>query len=100
MRIVLRRLAQARAFALGLAVLVLVTAFVAALGPLVLGRASDTTLQQAIAAAPVDVRNLQLLVRGRIWPTGGDPLGTVTATGEELEARVPTSVRDLVAERD
>lgn len=98
-RIALRRLGEARAPAVGIALVVLLTAFVAAVGPLLLSKAADTTLRSAVSAAPVDVRNLQLLALGRIW-AAGDPMATVAANVQELESRFPTAVRTLITARE
>ena len=73
----LRRLRHDRASAVGLFALVLVTAFVFALGPRLLTQVADQALRDDVAAAPAAVRDIQLLQDRRIGPAGGDPLGAV-----------------------
>ena len=95
----LRRLRHDRASAVGLFALVLVTAFVFALGPRLLTQVADQALRDDVAAAPAAVRDIQLLQDRRIGPASGDPLGAVDAAGADLEARIPPAIRDLFVDR-
>lgn len=95
----LRRLRHDRASAVGLFALVLVTAFVFALGPRLLTRVADQALRDDVAAAPAAVRDIQLLQDRRIGPASGDPLGAVDAAGADLQDRIPPAIRDLFVDR-
>ncbi len=95
----LRRLRDDRAAALGLMGLVLITAFVFAAGPRLLGQVADRALRDEVAAAPASVRDIQLVQERRIGPGAGDPLGAVDAAGAELQAQVPPAVSGLFVDR-
>src|SRR6266545_3610475 len=98
----LRRLRGERVPALGLAALVLVTAFVFALAPRLLDRVADTSLRDEVRAAHPAVANIQLLRERRIEPgdtSGADPLGPIAETGKDLEADLPGSIEALLIDR-
>jgi putative ABC transport system permease protein len=95
----LRRLRDDRPAAIGLMGLVLMTAFVFAVGPRLLGQVADRALRDEVAAAPASVRDIQLVQERRIGPGAGDPLGAVDAAGAELEAQVPATVSGLFVDR-
>ena len=95
----LRRLRDDRVAAIGLLGLVLVTAFVFAAGPRLLGQVADRALRDEVATAPAAVRDIQLVQERRIGPASGDPLGAVDAAGAELQAQVPPAVSGLFVDR-
>jgi putative ABC transport system permease protein len=95
----LRRLRDDRAAAVGLIGLVLITAFVFAAGPRLLGQVADRALRDEVASAPASVRDIQLVQERRIGPGAGDPLGAVDAAGAELQAQVPPAVSGLFVDR-
>jgi putative ABC transport system permease protein len=95
----LRRLRDDRVPTLGLVGLVLITAFVFAIGPRLLGRVSDDALRSEVAATSGAIRNVQLIQERRIGPTADDPLGAVDAAGADLESQVPPAVRGLFVDR-
>ncbi|HEX5590833.1 MAG TPA: hypothetical protein VFX65_11140 [Candidatus Limnocylindrales bacterium] len=94
----LRRLRDERLSALGLAALVLVTAFVAAAAPRLHERVADDTLRSSVMAAVPQARNIQLLREGR--EEGGTELfASVEALGEDVHELLPEEVAALVVER-
>lgn len=95
----LRRLGQERVPALGLILLVLVTAFLFAVAPRLLGRVSDEALRAEVAGASAAVRDIQLIQERRLGTSTGDPMTAVDAVGADLEAQIPTSVRRLFVDR-
>lgn len=95
----LARLRDARSVALGLVVLVFVTATVAAAVPRLLVRAADGALRDEVGAAGVDVRNLQFVQEGRLPTDPSDPVTPIAETADALESQVPAVVRSLVASR-
>ncbi len=97
----LRRLRVDLAPTVGLLVLVLVTALVAALAPRVLASLADEAVRADVLAAPAAARNI--VVQRRQWiGTGpeGDPLSVARAAGESIETTFPDRVRELIADRD
>lgn len=95
----LRRLRIERTAALGLTILVFVTAFAFALAPRVLDTVADRALRDEVAgAAPVE-RNLQLLGERRVNPDPRGAMAGVEAVGERYEAQLPASVRAAIAGR-
>ena len=85
---------------LGVALLILVTVFIAASVPRLLAQASDSALHSELAAAPSTVRNLELVQEGRIPadttdPT--DPLRLVETAGTGLELRYPEPLPSVLA---
>jgi putative ABC transport system permease protein len=95
----LRRLRDARVAALGLALLVLVTAFVFGLAPRLLDRMADEALQSEVGAASAVARNVAFVEERRITAGTDDPMEPVADVGSSLEAQLPTSVRSLVVDR-
>ncbi len=95
----LRQLRIERTAALGLAVLVLMTAFVFALAPRVLDAVADGALRDEVtAAAPVE-RSIQLVAERRVRPDPRDAMFGVRTLGERYEAQFPASVESLVEDR-
>jgi hypothetical protein len=77
----LRRLRDAPAAAAGTALLVLVTAFVFALGPRVLDALADQTVRDEVRAADPVNANLQLTEIARLEAVAPDTLGAVRLRG-------------------
>ena len=99
-RLALRRLRDDRAATLGLAVLVLVTAFLAALAPRVIAGLADSAVRAEVASSAVQARNIALLQdRGILAGPAGDPLALVRDAGLDHEATFPAPVRALIASR-
>jgi putative ABC transport system permease protein len=102
LRLSLRRLSDARATALALAVFVFVTALVMAAAPRMLDTAADGAFRDELMAARSSARNLALIHEGRLptAPAGtDDPYAGTRAVASDLEARFPDEVRELVADR-
>jgi putative ABC transport system permease protein len=95
----LRRLRDERASAAAFAVLVLVTALLAAVAPRALDRAADDTLRAELQARPVAPRSIQLLEQVRLPAGEGDPLAGPKAAGASLFASIPPPVQDVIAEQ-
>ena len=100
LRLALRRLRDDRAATVGLAVLVFVTAFLAAVAPRVLAGLADASVRTEVAAASVTARNIALLQdTGIAAGPDDDPLALVRDAGLDHEATFPAPVRDLIASR-
>ena len=62
--------------------------------------ALDDAIRQTVAGTPAVARDLQLTQTGSLAPgPADDPLREVRAAGDALDATMPTSVADLIAER-
>ena len=100
LRLALRRLRDDRAATLGLALLVLVTAFLAAIAPRVLAGLADASVRTEVASAAVTARNIALLQDTAIAAgPDEDPLALVREAGLDHEAAFPAPVRRLIASR-
>ena len=95
----LRRLRVDGIAALGLAVLVFVTSFAAALAPRVHERVGDGALRDEISQAPAAVRNLRLLQVHRYDADAADPMRFVDREGEALYRKLPESLKIAFPER-
>ncbi|HET8777822.1 MAG TPA: hypothetical protein VFN76_09190, partial [Candidatus Limnocylindria bacterium] len=96
-RLLVTRLRRDQLPAVLLALLVFVTALLAALAPRLFNNVADAGLRYQIAdVANVTQRNLQL---GRITyiPSDGDGMGAVAAVENEIEAGIPPSVRSILS---
>ena len=80
-----------------LALVVAVTAFLAAAGPRLFNRVADDGLRYDVGRAQSIERNLELGQIGNL--SGGSGLEPVAARGPELEAELPESVRSLIVDR-
>lgn len=89
----LRRLRVDGIATLGLAILVFVTAFAAALAPRVHERVADGALRDEIAQAAAVSRNLRLLQIHRYDAFPGDPLRNVDDAGKALFEKLPESLQ-------
>jgi putative ABC transport system permease protein len=95
----LRRWREDWAASLLVAVLVLASALVFALAPRLLDRVDHAALRSTVEALSQDARGIELLQAGRFATSTSDPLAGVVATGADLEAPMPASVRGLVRAR-
>ena len=98
--VALRRLREDRAPAIGLGLLVLVTAAVFALAPRLLDRVGNDALHGVVAGAGAAARNIALIDDESVGP-GPDtgPLDPFDQVRERAESQIPTSVDQLVAFR-
>ncbi len=98
--VALKRLREDRVPALGLGLLVFVTATVFGLAPRVLQRVGDDALDGVVANAGAISRNIALVDDGFIPPgPAGDPLIHFGEEGDTREALIPASVEDLIERR-
>src|SRR4051812_17348700 len=98
--VALRRLAADRIPALGIALVVLVTATVFAVAPRILERVGDDAFQGVVRQASAFDGNLAIVEEQPIQPgTAADPLAEVDKEGDRLTAQVPRSIRDVIASR-
>lgn len=98
-RVALLRLRDERLSALGLAGLVLVTAFLAAATPRLLDRVADDTLRSTVLDASAVRRSIRFIDENQIPAPVSDPFGAITLEEEGLYQRLPPSVAALVSER-
>ncbi len=99
LRISLRRLGQERVPALGLILLVLVTAFLFAVAPRLLSRVADDALRAEVSGASAAVRDVQLIQERRLGTSRDDPMAPVISAGADLGSEIPPSVSRLFADR-
>ncbi len=98
LRSAMRRLATARVPALGLGLLVFVTAFVFAAAPRILDIVADRTLHSELGMATPVAGNLELTQVGNIPASGtGSPFDGVRASGAALGAQLPSAVARVIA---
>jgi putative ABC transport system permease protein len=99
--VALRRIRMDLAPTLGVLVLVLATALIAALAPRVLASLADDAVRGAVAAAPAAARNIVLAEHTTLGDgPPGDPLAEVRAAGDALREAFPPHVEELVASQD
>ena len=99
--VALRRIRVDLAPTLGVLVLVLATALIAALAPRVLASLADDAVRGSVAAAPAAARNIVLIEHTTIGDgPPGDPLAEVRAAGDALRETFPPRVERLVASQD
>ena len=96
--LLLRRLRSERGIILLIVVLVAATSTVFAAAPRLFNRASDASLQQALDVAQAAQRNVAMRLDGSFEP-GADPLADARAYGDQLAARLPASIADVVSDR-
>jgi len=100
LRSAMRRLATARVPALGLGLLVFVTAFAFAAAPRVLDIVADRTLHSELGTATPVAGNLELTQVDNIPASGtGSPFDGVRARGEALAAQLPSAVSRVIVGR-
>ena len=99
-RVALLRLRDERLSAVGLAGLVLVTAFVAAATPRLLDHVADDTLRATVAEAPAIRRNIRLVQEDHLESEDpANPFAAVTTRERGLFEQIPASIAALVSER-
>jgi putative ABC transport system permease protein len=97
--VALRRLREDRAPAIGLALLVLVTATVFGLAPRMIDRVADDAFRGVVAEAPAFGRNISLVQETTLASTPADPLKNVNEEGADLGKRFPASIQNIVVDR-
>ncbi|MEO5940475.1 MAG: ABC transporter permease [Candidatus Limnocylindrales bacterium] len=97
--IALRRLREDRAPAIGLGLLILVTATLFGLAPRLTDRVGDDALHGVVSATTAFNRDITLLEE-QVFPTGrAAPLDNIDREGDRLDAKIPTSIRALIHQR-
>ncbi len=94
-----RRLREAHLDALGVALLVLVTAFVFAAAPRLIDSLASQAVRDEVRAAPPVSANLEVTEVMRIAPGTGAGLDRVQLHGDALGAQLPPAVQALIASR-
>ena len=97
---ILRRARAERGVLLTLFGLVAITSLVVAISPRLFERVADEGLRYDVARGTSAQRDLQFSTNVRIRTGDEDPMQFVRARGEDVEARLPASVRDLPDVRD
>ena len=97
---ILRRARAERGVLLTLFALVAVTSLVVAISPRLFERVADEGLRYDVARGTSTQRDLQFSTNVRIRAGDDDPMRFVRARGEDVEARLPMSVRDLIDHAD
>ncbi len=97
--VALRRLRDDRAPAIGLGLLVLVTATVFGLAPRLLDRVADDAFRGVAAAASAFNRNISLVEETTLPSKPGQPLAGVDEEGSRQYARFPASIQGLIGDR-
>jgi putative ABC transport system permease protein len=95
----LRRLRDERATAIGFAVLILVTALLAAGAPRAFNRLGDDTLQAELALRTPLERNIQFIETGVFGVGDTSPLSGIEAEGTTIDETIPKEIRDLIGQR-
>ncbi len=97
----LRRIRDDTGATVGFAVLVLVTALIAALAPRVLAGLADHAVRAEVGSAAVQARSIVFL-ENRIFGLGpdDDPLKQVRDAGDDLHDTMDVGIQDLVKARD
>ncbi len=97
----LRRVRTEGTLLLTLAVIVLVTAFIAAAVPRLLNQMADRGLTHAVSNANVFQRNIQLLRTDRFEPgTGADYYVPIDAYGSEFQSNFEPSIQRIIGHRN
>lgn len=92
-----RRLRSDPLFAGALFAAVAATAFLFALVPQLFDRLAAESLEETVARANLQERNVAITAAGKIQAApGDDPFRSVVATGSRYERRLPDSLRDVV----
>ena len=97
--VALRRLREDRAPAIGLGLLILVTAAVFGLAPRMIDRVGDDALHGVVAATTAFKRNIAILEE-QVLPAGETaPLDNIEREGDTLDLKIPASIRALISAR-
>lgn len=97
--VALRRLREDRVPAIGLGVLILVTATLFGLAPRLADKVADDALRGVMAETTALGRNIALIEEQGLPADPGDPLKRVEEEGDRLDHRMPAAVQALVSER-
>ncbi|HET7704080.1 MAG TPA: ABC transporter permease, partial [Candidatus Limnocylindrales bacterium] len=97
--IALRRLREDRVHAIGLSVLILVTATVFGVAPRLADQVADDALRGVVSETSAFGRNITLLEERVLAADPAEPLKGVEKEGDRLGDRMPASIRALVSER-
>ncbi|HEY3162925.1 MAG TPA: ABC transporter permease [Candidatus Limnocylindrales bacterium] len=95
----LRRMRDDRAPAIGLALLILVTATLFGIAPRLVDQVGDDALRGVVANAQPFDRNIALLEEEVLPPDPTEPLKLIDEEGDQLDTRIPASIRAIVRER-
>ena len=97
--VALRRLREDRVPAIGLGILILVTATLFGLAPRLIDKVADDALRGVIAETTALGRNIALIEEQGLPADAADPLKRVEEEGDRLDRRMPAAVQALVGER-
>jgi hypothetical protein len=97
--VALRRLRGERVPAIGLGLLILVTATLFGVAPRLIDQVASSALQGTITETTAFRRNIALIEEGFVPAGSVDPLDAVEEAGDRLTARIPPSLRELVDAR-
>jgi putative ABC transport system permease protein len=97
---ILRRARAERGVLLTLFGLVAVTSLVVAISPRLFERVADDGLRYDVGLGTSAQRDLHFATNGQIRARDDDPMQSVRARGEDIEARLPASVHDLIDQHD
>ncbi len=97
--VALRRLREDLVPALGLGILIFVTATLFGLAPRLADRVADDALHGVVAQTSALGRNISLIEEQGLPATPGDPLKRVEEEGDRLDRQMPVAVQGLVRER-
>ncbi|MBA2718963.1 MAG: ABC transporter permease [Chloroflexi bacterium] len=97
--VALRRLREDRVPAIGLGILILVTATLFGLAPRLVDRVADDAVQGVVAGTTAFGRNISLIEEQGIQADPTDPLKNIDDEGDRLDRRLPPAIRALVSER-
>src|SRR6266550_3927255 len=98
--VALKRLREDRAPAIGLGLLVFVTAAVFGIAPRLLDQVGDEALRGVVARADAIGRNIAIVEDEAIPPgSPDDPLAPFDEVGDRNEAQIPQTVRDVIGDR-
>lgn len=97
--VALRRLRDDRVPAIGLGILILVTATLFGLAPRLVDKVADDALRGVMAETKALGRNIALIEEQGLPADPTDPLKKVEEEGDRLDRRMPVAVQALVRER-
>ncbi|MEA2518512.1 MAG: putative transport system permease protein [Chloroflexota bacterium] len=97
--IALRRLRGERVPAIGLALLIFITATLFGVAPRLIDAVANGALRGVIAETTAFRRNIALIEEGYVEAGSVGPLDAVNESGDRLTARIPAPIRNLVSTR-
>jgi putative ABC transport system permease protein len=95
----LRHLRTERGPAIGLALVVFLTALAAGLAPRILDRIADQSLRSAVESATDAEANVQLIEDGRIRSGAAAPFTVIESEGADREEQMADGIRSLIADQ-